>query len=112
MPYVVTDNCIRCKFTDCVEICPTDCFHEGENMLVIEPEACIDCGICVPECPAGAIIPDTDAEAGPWLSFNAKYSRRWPLIFTRRDPLPEAEAFDGVPNKFPRHFSSKPGKGD
>eukprot|EP01035_Chromulina_nebulosa_P006172 gene6172-8351_t len=59
MTYVVTDNCIKCKYTDCVEVCPVDCFYEGDNMLVIHPDECIDCGVCEPECPADAIKPDT-----------------------------------------------------
>ena len=61
MTYVVTDNCIKCKYMDCVEVCPVDCFYEGENMLVIHPDECIDCGVCEPECPAEAIFPDTAA---------------------------------------------------
>ena len=67
MPYVVTENCIKCKYTDCVEVCPVDCFYEGDNMLVIQPDECIDCGVCEPECPAEAIIPDTEPEAEKWL---------------------------------------------
>ena len=91
MTYVVTDNCIACKYTDCVEVCPVDCFYEGENMLVIHPDECIDCGVCEPECPA-------DAEA-------------WPVIITKKDQLPEAEELDGTPNKLETHFSEAPGEG-
>ncbi|WKL41297.1 ferredoxin family protein [Sinorhizobium meliloti] len=73
MTYVVTDNCIRCKYTDCVEVCPVDCFYEGENFLVIHPDECIDCGVCEPECPAGAIKPDTEPGLDMWLKLNAEF---------------------------------------
>ena len=74
MTYVVTENCIACKYTDCVEVCPVDCFYEGENMLVIHPDECIDCGVCEPECPVDAIRPDTEPEMEQWVEFNRKYS--------------------------------------
>jgi ferredoxin len=74
MTYVVTDACIRCKYMDCVEVCPVDCFYEGENMLVINPSECIDCGVCEPECPAEAILPDTESGQEKWLELNATYS--------------------------------------
>jgi len=77
MPYVVTEACIRCKYMDCVEVCPVDCFYEGENMLVISPDECIDCGVCEPECPAEAIISDTDPEAQKWLDM---YEERAAII--------------------------------
>jgi ferredoxin len=70
MTYVVTDACIRCKYMDCVEVCPVDCFYEGENMLVINPSECIDCGVCEPECPAEAILPDTESGLEQWLELN------------------------------------------
>lgn len=112
MTHVVTDNCIKCKFTDCVEVCPVDCFYEGENMLVIHPDECIDCGVCVPECPAEAIFPDTDLAAAPqWLRLNQEYAEKWPNISRKKEPLPEADALNGVPNKLP-DFSPEPGKGD
>lgn len=101
MTYVVTDNCINCKFTDCVEVCPVDCFYEGENTLVIHPDECIDCGVCEPECPADAIRPDTDADMGKWVEFNRKYSELWPVIVERRDPLPDADEWNGKPDKLP-----------
>ena len=91
MTYVVTENCIACKYTDCVEVCPVDCFYEGENMLVIHPDECIDCGVCEPECPVDAIKPDTEPDTEKWVEFNRKYSETWPVLVTRRDPLPEAE---------------------
>ena len=112
MTYVVTDNCIRCKYTDCVEVCPVDCFYEGENMLVIHPDECIDCGVCEPECPADAIRPDTEAGMEEWVVFNLKYSEAWPNIVTKRDPLPDAEAHDGEDGKLAKYFSEKPGEGD
>jgi ferredoxin len=112
MTYVVTDNCIKCKYTDCVEVCPVDCFYEGENMLVIHPDECIDCGVCEPECPAEAIKPDTESGLDKWLEVNAKYASIWPNLTEKRDPLPEAEAMDGVEGKFEQHFSEAPGEGD
>ncbi len=99
MTYVVLDNCIACKYTDCVEVCPVDCFYEGENMLVIHPDECIDCGVCEPECPADAIRPDTEAGMEEWVEFNRKYSELWPVIVERKDPLPEAEDRDGEEGK-------------
>jgi ferredoxin len=112
MTFVVTDVCIRCKYTDCVEVCPVDCFYEGENMLVIHPDECIDCGVCEPECPIDAIIPDTDPKAEAFLELNRKYSEKWPVITKQKDPLPEAEEFKDVKNKLEQHFSEKPGDGD
>ena len=74
LTFVVTDNCIKCKYMDCVEVCPVDCFYEGENMLVIHPDECIDCGVCEPECPAEAIFPDTKPGLESWLKLNADYA--------------------------------------
>ncbi len=74
MTYIVTEDCIRCKYMDCIEVCPVDCFYEGENMLVIHPDECIDCGVCEPECPPEAILPDTDPKAEAWLEVNREYS--------------------------------------
>lgn len=105
MTYVVTDNCIKCKYTDCVEVCPVDCFYEGENMLVINPDECIDCGVCEPECPAEAILPDTESGLEKWVELNAKYSEAWPVITEKKDPLPDAAEFDGKENKLEEHFS-------
>ena len=109
MTFVVTDNCIKCKFTDCVEVCPVDCFYEGENMLVIHPDECIDCGVCVPECPAEAIVADSEPKAEPqWLELNRRYASEWPNILRKREPLPEAEAMNGGPNTL-QYFSPAPG---
>jgi ferredoxin len=93
-----------------VEVCPVDCFYEGENMLVINPDECIDCGVCEPECPAEAIFPDTDGELGKWLEVNRDYASQWPNI-TRKAPAPaDADEFKGVPDKFAKYFSPEPGK--
>ena len=110
MTYVVTEACIRCKYMDCVEVCPVDCFYEGENMLVIHPDECIDCGVCEPECPAEAIVPDSDGQAEKWLQMNRDYSAQWPNI-TRKGEAPEdADSYKGVPDKFATLFSQNPGK--
>lgn len=112
MPYVVTEACIKCKYTDCVEVCPVDCFYEGENMLVIHPDECIDCGVCEPECPAEAIIPDVEPEAEKWLELNRDYSEKWPNITSKKDEAPEADSFKGEGGKFDKFFSANPGSGD
>ena len=110
MTHVVTDKCIKCKYMDCVEVCPVDCFYAGENMLVIHPDECIDCGVCVPECPAEAIFPDSDAAAEPrWLDLNRKYAELWPNIVAKGEPPPDADTWNGTPNKFADHFSPQPG---
>jgi ferredoxin len=109
MPYVVTDGCIKCKYTDCVEVCPVDCFYEGENMLVIHPDECIDCGVCEPECPAEAIVPDTDDRATKWLELNRDYSGQWPNITRKKDAPADADEFKGVDGKFEKFFSPKAG---
>ena len=99
MTYVVVENCIKCKYMDCVEVCPVDCFYEGENMLVIHPDECIDCGVCEPECPAEAIKPDTEPDLEKWLELNAEYAQTWPNVTIKRDALPEAKEFDGREGK-------------
>ncbi len=111
MTYVVTDNCIKCKYTDCVSVCPVDCFYEGENFLVIHPDECIDRGVCEPECPAEAIKPDTEPGLDKWLSLNAEYAKVWPNITDRKDLLPEAKERDGVPDKL-QYLSPEPAKQD
>ena len=113
MTYIVTDACVRCKFTDCVEVCPVDCFYEGENFLVIHPDECIDCGVCEPECPVEAIKPDTEDDPdGKWLEINSKFSKVWPNITVKKEPLTDAEAFETKTGKFEQYFSDKPGEGD
>lgn len=108
MTYVVTDNCIACKYTDCVSVCPVDCFYEGENMLVIKPDECIDCGVCEPECPADAIRADTEPDMEKWVTFNAKYAEIWPVILDAKEPLITANELDGVQGKLATHFSEDP----
>ena len=112
MTFVVTDVCIKCKYTDCVEVCPVDCFYEGENMLVIHPDECIDCGVCEPECPIEAIIPDIDDKAADFLELNRKYAEQWPVLTTKKDPLPEADSFKDKKDKLKEWFSPNPGDGD
>ena len=92
MTYVVTDACIRCKYMDCVEVCPVDCFYEGENMLVINPNECIDCGVCEPECPAEAILPDTEGGLEQWLELNTSFSAQWPNITRKGEAPADADA--------------------
>ena len=112
MTFVVTENCIKCKYMDCVEVCPVDCFYEGDNMLVIHPDECIDCGVCEPECPADAIKPDTEPDMEKWVEFNRKYSVQWPVITKKREAPPDAKSHDGEPGKLEKYFSEKPGQGD
>ena len=92
MTYVVNENCIRCKTMDCVEVCPVDCFYEGENMLVIHPDECIDCGVCEPECPVDAIRPDTEPGLEKWLSLNAEYSRSGRTSRSKKRPHPTGKS--------------------
>ncbi|MFP3039418.1 MAG: ferredoxin FdxA [Candidatus Hodgkinia cicadicola] len=106
MAYVVTDNCICCKYTDCVEVCPVDCFYEGRNFLVINPNECIDCGVCEPECPAGAIRPNTEPNLEKWVEINSKYSKLWPNISRRKPPMVKANELNGVKNKFEKYFDA------
>jgi ferredoxin len=109
MTYVVTDACIRCKYMDCVESCPVDCFYEGENMLIINPDECIDCGVCEPNCPADAILPDTEKGIDQWVQLNRKYSGEWPNITSKGNHPADADAHKGEEGKFDRYFSAKPG---
>ena len=101
MTYVVTDNCIKCKYTDCVNVCPTDAFREGPNFLVIHPEWCIDCSLCAPECPAEAIFRDDQmpAELMHFIPLNAELAKTWQTINESKAPLADAAEWDGVPNK-------------
>jgi ferredoxin len=111
MTFVVTDACVRCKYTDCVEVCPVDCFYEGENMLVIHPDECIDCGVCEPECPVEAIKPESE-DLLKWVEINREYAQVWPVI-TKKKPAPQdADEFKGIKDKFETHFSPEPGAGD
>lgn len=111
MAFVVTDACIKCKYTDCVEVCPVDCFYEGQSMLVINPDECIDCGVCEPECPIEAIQPESEDNI-KWLEINREYSEKWPNVTIKKEPLPEAEEFKEVKDKFDNYFNPEAGKGD
>ncbi len=101
MAFIVTDNCIRCKYTDCVEVCPVDCFYEGPNFLAINPDECIDCALCEPECPAGAIFSEDELPESQeiFVMLNNDLSQVWPNISDRKDPLPDAAKWDGVEDK-------------
>lgn len=101
MTFVVTENCIRCKYTDCVDVCPVDCFHEGPNFLVIDPEECIDCQLCVPECPVEAIFDEQDLpdDQQQFLTLNAELAARWPVIDTIKPAPDDADEWQGVENK-------------
>jgi ferredoxin len=108
--HFVTGACVNCKYTTCVTVCPVDCFYEGENMLVINPEECIDCGVCIPECPAKAIFPDTEGDPGEiakWIEVNSKYSKQWPKITKEKSAMHDAEKFLEVPNKFETFFRDR-----
>ncbi len=101
MTYVVTDNCIKCKYTDCVEVCPVDCFHEGPNFLTIDPDECIDCTLCEPECPAEAIYSEDDLPEHlvHFLELNAELAQQWPVITEMKEAPADAEQWDGTPDK-------------
>ena len=101
MTFVVTESCIKCKYTDCVEVCPVDCFHEGPNFLVIDPEECIDCTLCEPECPVEAIFPEEDLPEGQekFIELNAELSLTWPVIAELRDPPGDAAEWEEVSDK-------------
>jgi len=101
MTYVVTENCINCKYSDCVEVCPVDCFHEGPNFLAIDPEECIDCSLCVAECPAEAIFAEDDVpdDQREFIALNAELAKSWPVITEKKPALPEADAWLGKADK-------------
>ncbi|VAW80889.1 4Fe-4S dicluster domain / Domain of unknown function DUF3470 [hydrothermal vent metagenome] len=101
MTFVVGENCIKCKYTDCVEVCPVDCFHEGPNFLVIDPEECIDCTLCEPECPAEAIFPEDDLpeDQAAFLALNDELAQKWPVITQQKDPPPDADEWLGKEDK-------------
>ena len=101
MTYVVAEPCVKCKFTDCVDVCPVDCFVEGENFLAINPDECIDCGACVPECPADAIFEETEVPEKweEYVELNAKFAAIWPEISEQKDPLDDADEWKDVEEK-------------
>ena len=106
MTYVVTEACIKCKFMDCVEVCPVDCFYEGENMLVISPDECIDCGVCEPECPPEAIKADTESGLEKWLSVNADYAKVWPNIAQKGEAPADANTVTRIASSGFGHLRS------
>lgn len=101
MTHVVTENCIKCKFTDCVDVCPVDCFKEGPNFLVIDPDECIDCAVCIPECPANAIFAEEDVPADQvgFIALNAELTPLFKTISRSKEPLPDADQWNGVADK-------------
>ena len=101
MAFVVIDNCIKCKYTDCVEVCPVDCFREGPNMLVIDPDECIDCNLCVPECPVDAIYAEDDLpeDKRSFTELNKQLSKKWPMITAMKDAPADADEWKNVPDK-------------
>lgn len=101
MTFVVTDSCINCKYTDCVEVCPVDCFHEGENFLAIDPDECIDCALCEPECPVNAIMSEDEVpeDQKEFIKINAEVSQKWPVINTSKGGLPDAKDWEDVKDK-------------
>lgn len=101
MTFVVTEECIKCKLTDCVEVCPVDCFHEGPNMLVIDPDECIDCTLCEPECPVDAISSEDDVPENmqQFIELNAELSRVWPVINEMKEAPEDSDEWRGKPNK-------------
>lgn len=102
MTYVVTESCIKCKYTDCVEVCPVDCFREGPNFLAIDPEECIDCSLCVPECPADAIYAEEDVPENQhhFISLNAELAKQWNAIVERKPAPADADQWRSIQDKF------------
>jgi ferredoxin len=101
MTHVVLESCIRCRYTDCVDVCPVDCFRQGPNMLVIDPDECIDCAVCIPECPVEAIKAEEDvpAEQQAFVALNAELAKGWPAITKTQEPLAEAEQWKDAHDK-------------
>ena len=101
MTFVVTERCIKCKYTDCVEVCPVDCFHEGPNLLVIDPDECIDCTLCEPECPVDAIVAEDElpAERTHFLGLNRELAKQWPVISEKKAPPADARDWEDQPEK-------------
>ena len=104
MTYVVIESCIRCKYTDCVDVCPVDCFREGPDMLVIDPNTCIDCAVCEPACPIDAIKSDASPLGKPWVDLNSRYAGEWPALTMKQEPCSDASQFAEVKDKFLRFF--------
>ena len=111
MAHVVCEPCFACKYTDCVVVCPVECFYEGDKIVYIHPDECIDCGVCEPECPVDAIKPDSESGFEKWLDINSKYSAVWPNITVKREPPPDAKEWEGKADKIDL-LSPNPGTGD
>ena len=112
MPHVVTSPCVDHKYQECVAVCPVEAFREADTYLVIDPDECIDCGVCEPECPPEAILPDSEPAAERWLEINREMAEIWPNIVQRSDPMPNAETAKEEAGKFEKHFSRNPGHGN
>ena len=113
MAYIVAEPCVKCKYTDCVEICPVMCFHEGANMLAIDPDECIDCGACVDPCPVDAIYPEEELPEKwhDYIALNAEYSQQWPVLSNAKEPMDTAETFKNEVSKTDL-IDPNPGLGD
>ncbi len=113
MAFVIAEPCVKCKYTDCVEVCPVDCFYEGAVSLAINPDECIDCGACEPLCPTKAIFPEASLPEkwAEYVELNAVHSKEWPNITIKKDPLPDAEEWKDVEDKR-QYFDPAPGTGD
>jgi ferredoxin len=112
VPYLVTEACIKCKYMDCVAVCPVDCFYEGKDMLVISPVECIDCGLCEPECPTSAIVSAASGEYEQWAKINEEYALKWPNITTKGEQLPDAKSHEDEADKFRKYFTGKGARED
>ncbi len=101
MAFVVTESCIKCRYTDCVEVCPVDCFHEGPNFLAIDPDECIDCALCEPECPVNAIMSEDEVpeDQQKFIALNAELAKNWPVINSNKGGMPDAEQWKDVKDK-------------
>jgi len=114
MTFVVTESCIKCKYTDCVEVCPVDCFYEGPNFLVIHPDECIDCALCEPECPVNAIMSEDDLTTDrqrQFLDINRDSAAAWPNITVKKEGLPDAKQWESVEEKL-QYLEKEWGKED
>jgi ferredoxin len=108
MSYIVTDACVRCKYMDCIEVCPVDCFYEGPSFIVINPDECIDCGVCEPECPVNAIKPQAEEDPdGKWLTINSRLATLWPNITKRGEVPDDADDYRDEADKFERYVADE-----
>ena len=110
MTHVVTSACVNCKYQECVAVCPVEAFKEAATYLIIDPDECIDCGVCEPECPVEAILPDTEGDVEKWVEMNREYSEKWPNITRKGEPPADADDFTEETGKFDKYFSQEPGE--